>query len=108
MTALDFYLLLLLPAFLVAGLLLCLHVRREFCRPGDESGWVGTGFDARAIAPRLRRVRASFVSQVRSLPARTCQRRAAVAKVRRALVQRSHYFKSADPGEPPGEAHALP
>lgn len=106
MTPFDIFLL-VLPPFLVAGLLLCLHVRREFGRPGDESGWVGTGFNASAIVPRIRRVRASFVSEVRSLPARTCQRRAAVAKARLALVQRAHYFKAADPGEPQGDAHVL-
>jgi hypothetical protein len=83
-----------LPAILGAALCVYLGLRQAFDLRADEDSWTGTGFDANQVAPRLRRLRADYVTEVRGLPAHTCQQRVSLALARQGVARRSFFQRS--------------
>jgi len=91
MTTVDFFLV-LAPTLVAVSYYLSL--RRELGPPADERSWTGTGLDATRVAPRIRRVRADYVTEARTHAGHACHRRVALAAARQALAQRSFFQHS--------------
>jgi hypothetical protein len=103
MTTIDI-LCLILPTCLAASLYL--YLRREFDVRADERTWTGSGFDPTQVVPRIRRLRADYVTEARNYSAHPNERRAALAGARLTLAGRSFFRRRTAEDSPPTEPPA--
>ena len=93
-----------LVLFLLIGLFSALFVLHQhlklkwFRNCGDDPQWIGQGFDAREVAPRLRAVRQDYLTELRSRPRSACHSWERITAARQ-LLARLPYFATIETTE---------
>jgi hypothetical protein len=95
---------LILPACFAVSLYL--YLRPKFDVRADERTWTGSGLDVAQVAPRIRRLREDYVTEVRNYSAHPNERRAALAGTRLKLAGRSFFRRRSAEDRPPTEPPA--